>query len=75
MAVKFWNPDFHKKSLKFNHSYSDAQQSCPIVSPKNGGTHSPEFKNQQGNFWHYVLFHGIIITAEYLPSKLNVQAD
>ena len=37
MAVKFWNPDFHKKSLKFNHSYSDAQQSCPIVSPKNGG--------------------------------------
>ena len=42
---------------------------------KMGGTHSPEFKNQQVNFWHYVLFHGIIITAEYLPSKLNVQAD
>ena len=37
MAVRFWNPDFHKKSLKFNHSYSDAQQSCPIVSLKNGG--------------------------------------
>ena len=42
---------------------------------KMGGTHSTEFKNQQVNFWHYVLFHGIIITAEYLPSKLNVQAD
>ena len=25
--------------------------------------------------WHYLLSHGIIVTVEYLPSKLNVQAD
>ena len=27
------------------------------------------------SIWHYLLFHGIIITAKYLPSKLNIQAD
>ena len=37
MAVKFWNPDFHKKSLEFNYSYSDGQQSCPIVSLESMG--------------------------------------
>ena len=44
------NPDFHKKSLKFNCSYPDGQQICPIVYLKNGGyTHSGAFKNQQVN--------------------------
>ena len=34
-ACKICNTDFYKKYLKFNYSYSDGQQSCPIVSFKN----------------------------------------
>ena len=38
------NLDFHKKSLNFNYSYSDGQESYPIVSLE-----SEVFKNQQVN--------------------------
>ena len=37
------------------------------------GTHSLELLKISKSIWHYLLSHGIIITAEYLPSKLNVQ--
>ena len=47
---KMCNPNLHKKILKFNYSYPDGQQSCPIVSLQNGGyTQSRAFKNQQVN--------------------------
>ena len=47
-CCKVCNPDFHKKPLKFNYSYPDGQQSCPIVSLENGRyTQSRAFKNQQ----------------------------
>ena len=40
------NSDFHKKSHKFNYSYSDRQQSCPIVSLEDGEyRQSRAFKN------------------------------
>ena len=42
---------------------------------KMGGTHSLELLKISNSIWHYLLSHGIIITVEYLPSKLNVQAD
>ena len=42
---------------------------------KMGGTQSLELLKISDSIWHYLLSHGIIITAEYLPSKLNVQAD
>ena len=42
---------------------------------KMGGTHSLELLSISMSIWHYLLSHGIIITTEYLPSKLNVQAD
>ena len=34
-TCKICNTDFYKKYLKFNYSYSDGQQRCPIVSFKN----------------------------------------
>ena len=47
-GCKICNPDFHKKSLKFNYSHPDGQQSCPIVSLKNGGyAQSRAFENKQ----------------------------
>ena len=39
------------------------------------GAHILELLKISKSIWHYLLSHGIIITAEYLPSKLNVQAD
>ena len=49
-GCKICNPEFYKKSLKFNYSYPDGQQSCPIVSLENGGyTQSRAFKNKQVN--------------------------
>ena len=37
------------------------------------GTHSPDPLKISKSIWKYLLSHGIIITAEYLPSKSNVQ--
>ena len=70
-GYKICNPNFQIKSLEFNYSYSDGQQSCPIISLK----HSLKLLKISKPIWHYLLSHGIIITAEYLPSKLNVQTD
>ena len=39
------------------------------------GTHSPEFLKISKSIWHYLLPLGVIITAEHLPNKLNVQED
>ena len=50
-ACEICNTDFYKKYLKFNYSYSDGQQSCPIVSFKNEGyTQSGTFKMHQVDY-------------------------
>ena len=36
-----------------------------------GRTHSAEVLKTKKLIWHYLLSHGIIIIAEYLPSKLS----
>ena len=40
-----------------------------------GGTHSPQLLKISKSIWNYLLSHQITITAEYLPSRLNVRAD
>ena len=68
-CCKICNPDFHEKSVKFHYSCPDGQQSCRIISLENGGyTQSRAFKNQQAK----LTISRFIITAEYLPSKVNV---
>ena len=39
------------------------------------GTRSPQLLKISKSIWNYLLFHQITITAEYLPSRLNVRAD
>ena len=39
------------------------------------GTHNLELLKISKSIWHYLLPHGMTITAEYLPNELNVQAD
>ena len=48
-----------------------------IYVPHSGseGLKGLELLKISNSIWHYLLSHGIIITVEYLPSKLNVQAD
>ena len=66
---------FHKMfSLKAAHFQVDntTAQSCLI---KMGGTGSREMTALAKEIWESALSQKIIITAEYLPGKLNVRAD
>ena len=36
---------------------------------------SPELRQVAKEIWDYLLANGIAVTAEYLPSSLNIQAD
>ena len=40
-----------------------------------GGTRNPQLLKISKSIWNYLLSHQITITAEYLPSRLNVRAD
>ena len=42
---------------------------------KMGGSLSPELLQVAKEIWDYLLANGIAVTAEYLPSSLNIQAD
>ena len=42
---------------------------------KMGGTRSPQLLKIRKSIWNYLLSRKITITAEYLPSRLNVRAD
>ena len=79
-ACEICNPDLHKESLKFEYSDSDSLSPLlkMVVAGGGGGTqgtNSLELLNISKSRWHYLLPHVIIITAEYIPSKLNVEAD
>ena len=70
-GIKIWNPNFHKGFATLDHSCSSRQQSCSSISLEDGGTRNPQLLT----IWSYLLSHQITITAEYLPSRLNVRAD
>ena len=42
---------------------------------KIGENRSPELLQVANEIWEYLLANGIAVTAEYLPSTLNIQAD
>ena len=42
---------------------------------KMGGTCNSQLSKISKSIWNYLLSHQIIITAEYLPSRLKVKAD
>ena len=42
---------------------------------KMGGSLNPELLQVAKEIWDYLLANGIAVTAEYLPSSLNIQAD
>ena len=42
---------------------------------KMGGTRSPELLQVAKEIWDYLLANGMAVTAEYVPSSLNIQAN
>ena len=49
--------------------------SSALLGKNGGGTRSPELLQVAKEIWDYLLANGIAVTAEYLPSSLNIQAD
>ena len=75
MAVKFAILTFTKNLSNLTiHIQMDNKVALSFLL-KMGGTHSLELLKISKSICHYLLSHGIIITAEYLPSKLSVQTD
>ena len=75
MAIKFAILIFKKNLSNLTiHIQMDNKVALSYLL-KMEGTHSLKLLKISKPIWHYLLFHGIIITAEYLPSKLNVQTD
>ena len=74
-AVKLAILTFTKgKSVTSIHLQIDNMTTlCYLV--KMGGTRSPELLQVAKEIWDYLLANGITVTAEYLPSSLNIQAD
>ena len=75
IAVKLAILAFNKgKSITAIHLQRDNMTALSSLV-KMGGTRSPELLQVAKEIWDYLLANGIAVTAEYLPSSLNIQAD
>ena len=75
IAVKLAILTFTKgKSVTAIHLQIDNMTALSYLV-KMGGTRSPELLQVAKEIWDYLLANGIAVTAEYLPSSLNIQAD
>ena len=72
---KICTPDLYQGKIKSSNSLSGGQQDCFSILTQDRGTHSSQLLNISKEIWKYLLDKQIIITAEYLSSKLNVRAD
>ena len=74
-GIKICNPNFHKEFVTLDHSCSSRQQRCSGILLKVDGTCSPQFLKISKSVWNYLLSHQTTITAEYIPSRLNVRTN
>ena len=75
IAVKLAISTFTRgKSVRTIHLQIDNMTALSYLV-KMGGTRSPELLQVAKEIWDYLLANGIAVTAEYLPSSLNIQAD
>ena len=63
--------------LNFSHDKKGGQQSCSgiFLEDEMDGTCNSQLLKFSKSIQNYLLSHKITITAEYLPSRLNVKAD
>ena len=74
-SSKVCDSNIHKKTIKYSNSLTDRQQNCTFIFFENGGTHNRECFPISKSIWSYLLTKQIAISAEDLPSALNVHAD
>ena len=63
-----------QKSLKAVH-FQIENTTAVLYLVKIGGTGNQMLQKLSKEIWQYLLKHQITVTAEYLPSSLNVEAD
>ena len=66
------NSNIHKRTIKYSNSLADRQQGYLL---KMEGTHNRELLLISKSIWSYFLSKQIAMSAEYLPSALDVHAD
>ena len=75
IAAKFAIPTFTKEQSNIAiHLQIDNKTALSYVL-KMGGTHNRELLHISKSIWSYLLSKQIAMSAEYLPSALNVHAD
>ena len=65
---------FNIKSIHF-HADNMSAASYLMKMGEGGGTQKKEMIAIYKEIWAFALSKGIMITAEYLPGRLNVRAD
>ena len=64
-----------KNLEKQSHSSLGGQHDSFDISVKDGGTKNLKLVQLAKEIWDHILQRGIALTAEYLPSKLNLITD
>ena len=66
-----------RKGQKIGNSnpHTNRQYGSSALLGKKGGTRSPELLQVAKEIWDYLLANGMAVTAECVPSSLNIQAN
>ena len=75
IAAKFAIPTFTKEQSNIAIHLQIDNKTALSYLLKMGGTHTTEPLNVSKSIWSYLLSKQIAMSAEYLPSALNVHAD
>ena len=74
-SSKISTSDPQQTKIFGNSLFSNRQHHCTTLPCENGATGIQMLLKLSKEIWQYLLKHEITITAEYLPSSLNVKAD
>ena len=58
-----------------SYSFPNRQYNSLVLPCEDGGTTNKYLIELEKEMWMYLLHYGITITAEYLQSSMNVEAD
>ena len=80
ISTKTSHTDIHKIQRSQSNASSSRQYCGLKICDENGkeggeGTKNLKMEELAKEIWEYLLKRGIKITAEYLPSEMNVAAD
>ena len=70
-SSKACSSNIHKRTINYSKSLADTLS----YLLKMEGTHNKELLHISKSIWSYLLSKQIAVSAEYLPSALNVHAD